>query len=182
MKAHWALFIFLLSFNTYAEQVDQELKAILLKTIAESSSFEDRFEAEVWLLQKSSVLEKFVKDPEERLFLLKEIHKAATRAELPPEFVLALIEVESHFDQFAISTVGAQGLMQVMPFWKKEIGRPQDNLTDVKTNLRYGCTILKYYLDRADNHWAEALSRYNGSYGKLWYPRRVMNAWDKHWR
>ena len=164
------------------EEVDEELKAILRATIAKSSSFEDRFEAEVWLLQKSIVLEKYVSDPNERLFLLKEIHNAAKQAELPPEFVLALIEVESHFDQFAISVAGAQGMMQIMPFWKNEIGRPQDNLTDVRTNLRYGCTILKYYLDRAKGNWAEALARYNGSYGKLWYPRRVMNAWDKHWR
>lgn len=164
------------------QKVDAELKALLLKTVASASSFEDHFEAEVWLLQKSTVLQKFVSDADERLYLLKEIHHAATEADLPPEFVLALIEVESHFDQFAISSVGAQGLMQVMPFWKNEIGRPEDNLTQVRTNLRYGCTILKYYLGRADNHWAEALARYNGSYGKLWYPRRVMDAWEKHWR
>lgn len=174
----------LLSLHVYAQsrEVDAELKAVLKKTIADSSSFEDRFEAEVWLLQKSTVLEKFIADPDERLTLLKEIHSAARKAGVPPEFVLALIEVESHFDRFAISHAGAQGLMQIMPFWKDEIGRSQDNLIDARTNLRYGCTILKFYLDKADNHWAEALARYNGSYGKLWYPRRVMNAWQKNWR
>ena len=164
------------------QEIDEELKVILRNTIANASSFEDRFEAEVWLVQKSAVLEKFISDPNQRLDLLKEIHNAATQADLPPNFVLALIEVESHFEQFAISSAGAQGLMQVMPFWKNEIGRPDDNLTDIRTNLRYGCTILSYYLGRANNNWAEALARYNGSYGKLWYPRRVMNAWDKHWR
>lgn len=176
------VFIMTLSVSAYSEEVDEELKSILRATIEKSSSFEDRFEAEVWLLQKSTVLAKYIPDTAKRLALLKEIHNAATQAELPPEFVLALIEVESHFDRFAISSAGAQGLMQVMPFWKKEIGRPQDNLADIRTNLRYGCTILKYYLKRADNNWAEALARYNGSYGKMWYPRRVMNAWDKHWR
>ncbi len=164
------------------EVVDDELKALLLATVAESDSFDDRFDAEVWLLQKSTVLAKFIKDPQRRLTLLKEVHSAATQAGLPPEFVLAVIEVESHFDPYAVSSVGAQGLMQVMPFWKKEIGREQDNLIDPRTNLRYGCTILKYYLDKANNHWAEALARYNGSYGKLWYPDRVMTAWQKHWR
>ena len=163
-------------------EVDSELKKILLATVAEADSFEDRFDAEVWLLQKSTVLKKFIADPDDRLSLLKDIHSAAKKADIPPEFVLALIEVESHFDPYAVSSAGAQGLMQVMPFWKKEIGREQDNLVNTRTNLRYGCTILKYYLNRADNHWAEALARYNGSYGKLWYPKRVMDAWDKHWR
>jgi len=177
-----ALCVLFLSQWILAEEVDAELKALLIETIGQSDSFDDRFEAEVWLLQKSTVLKKFVKDKEQRLNLLKEIHKEAKRAGIPPEFVLAVIEVESHFDRFALSSAGAQGLMQVMPFWKKEIGREDDNLIDMKTNLKYGCTILKYYLDKADNHWAEALARYNGSYGKLWYPERVMNAWDKHWR
>lgn len=170
--------------NTCAapETIDDELRQLLKNTVAESSSFEDRFDAEVWLLQKSTVLKKYVKDPETRLSLLKNIHSEAKKAELPPEFVLAVIEVESHFNRYAVSSVGAQGLMQVMPFWKKEIGREQDNLIDTGTNLRYGCTILKYYLKRANGHWAEALARYNGSYGKLKYPTKVMDAWQKHWR
>ncbi len=162
--------------------VDTELKTRLMETVAQADSFTDRFDAEVWLLQKATVMEKFIKDPNERLEMLKEIHSAAVRVGIPPEFVLAIIEVESHFDPYAVSSAGAQGLMQVMPFWKKEIGREQDNLVDPRTNLRYGCTILKYYLDKADNHWAEALARYNGSYGQLWYPERVMDAWQNHWR
>lgn len=164
------------------EQIDEELRALLLETVANADSFEDRFDAEVWLMQKDGVLKKFVKDAEYRLFLLKEVHKAATQADLPPEFVLAVIHVESYFDRYAVSSVGAQGLMQVMPFWKKEIGRENDNLIDPVTNLRYGCTILKYYLEKSDNNWAEALARYNGSYGKLWYPMRVMDRWDDYWR
>ncbi len=182
MRASALFLLFIISTHSVAENIDIELKNLLIKTVGQADSFEDRFEAEVWLLQKSTILKKYVENDKDRLVLLKEVHKAASLVDIPPEFVLSVIEVESHFDRFALSSVGAQGLMQVMPFWKKEIGRDHDNLIDMKTNLRYGCTILKFYLDKADNHWAEALARYNGSYGKLWYPEKVMNAWDKHWR
>jgi soluble lytic murein transglycosylase-like protein len=175
-------FFQLSSSQTLSKEIDQALVGILKATIEQAESFEDRFDAEVWLLQKEGILKKFVKDPNERLRLLKDIHSAASVAELPPEFVLAVIEVESHFNRYAVSRVGAQGLMQVMPFWKKEIGRENDNLIDARTNLRYGCTILKYYLDRSKQDWAEALARYNGSYGRLDYPRKVMDAWSTHWR
>jgi len=165
-----------------APEIDPELRDKLKLTVSQASSFDDRFDAEVWLVQKSAVLKKYIKDDDKRLNILKEIHYAATEAEVPPEFVLAVIQVESLFDSYAVSSVGAQGMMQVMPFWKKEIGRDNDNLIDMRTNLRYGCTILKHYLDRAKGNWAEALARYNGSYGKLWYPERVMNAWQRNWK
>lgn len=165
-----------------AREVDPELRQYLMQSIDHSDSFEDRFEAEVWLLAKSNRLEKFIPDHEERFSLLRAIHRAAKRADLQPEVVLAVIEVESRFDRFAISRAGALGIMQVMPFWKNEIGRPEDNLHDLETNLRYGCTILKYYLERAEGRLAEALARYNGSYGQWWYPERVMVAWEKNWR
>lgn len=165
-----------------AEEIDPELKAKLMQAVAEADSFVDEFDAQVWLMQKSAVLERFVKDPDDRLFLLRHIHREAKRADLPPEFVLAVIQVESHFDQFALSRVGARGLMQIMPFWKNEIGRETDNLMHIETNLRYGCTILKHYLERANGNWAEALARYNGSYGKIWYAEKVMVAWQKNWR
>nr|WP_279537075.1 transglycosylase SLT domain-containing protein [Aestuariicella hydrocarbonica] len=165
-----------------AQPVDDELRELLKHAIENSDSFEDRFEAEVWLVSKRDNLGKFIKDPEERMDLLQRIHRAATRAGLQPEIVLALIEVESHFNRFAISSVGAQGMMQVMPFWKDEIGHPEDNLTDVETNLTYGCTILKHYLNKTNGRLMDALARYNGSYGQYWYPRRVMDAWEKHWR
>ncbi|MCW8194683.1 lytic transglycosylase domain-containing protein [Proteobacteria bacterium 005FR1] len=168
--------------NSAAPPVDAELRQLLKETIANSDSFVDRFEAEVWLMSKSNRLSRFVKDPEKRLHLLRSVHRAATQAGLQPEVVLAVIEVESAFDRFAISRAGAQGIMQVMPFWKHEIGRPEDNLIDLETNLRYGCTILKYYLDKAEGRIAEALARYNGSYGEYWYPERVMVAWQKNWR
>lgn len=163
-------------------KIDDELRQLLKNTIEASDSFEDRFDAEVWLVSKQENLKKYIKDPEERMDVLRRIHKAARRADVQPEIVLALIEVESHFDRYAVSRVGAQGMMQVMPFWKNEIGHPQDNLTEIDTNLKYGCTILKHYINKADGRLMEALARYNGSYGKYWYPRRVMNAWEKHWR
>ncbi|MFL0801898.1 MAG: lytic transglycosylase domain-containing protein [Agarilytica sp.] len=163
-------------------EVDLELRAKLIKVISQTDSFNDRFDAEVWLVQKSGVLKKFVKNHEERLHILKEVHRASKSADIPPEFVLAVIQIESHFDRFAISSAGARGMMQVMPFWKKEIGRESDNLIDLRTNLRYGCTILKHYLDRAKGDWKEALARYNGSYGKYWYPEKVLVAWQKYWR
>jgi len=173
--------ISLASAKTQTPDIDPELRARLKKSIIAADSFADRFDAEVWLVSKSQVLKRYVKDPEQRLLILKAIHQEASRHKLPPEMVLAVIQVESHFKRFAISRVGAQGMMQVMPFWKKEIGRPQDNLTSLTTNLRYGCTILRHYLDRAKGRWPEALARYNGSYGSNRYVIKVMDAWDQ-WR
>ena len=101
---------------------------------------------------------------------------------MPPELVLSVIEVESTFDRFAVSRVGAQSLMQVMPFWKDEIGRRDNNLTHTPTNPRYGCHILRLYLDRQDQNLNRALAAYNGSSGSLRYPDKVHTAWEKHWR
>ena len=134
------------AFSTQAS--DPELLRILRETVSQADSFDDRYDAEVGLLTKSNSLARFLPDKNRRFEFLRKVHRAASRAGLEPEIVLALIEVESHFDPYAVSRVGAQGLMQVMPFWKKEIGRPDDNLIDTDTNLRYGCTILKHYLKR----------------------------------
>ncbi len=161
--------------------IDNELRDILQATINQADSFADRFDAEVWLVDMSSRLERFIASDKERLNLLRLIHTEATLAGLQPELVLAVIQTESAFNQFAISRVGAQGLMQVMPFWKNEIGREDDNLTQVTTNLRYGCTILSYYLDKEKGNLTRALARYNGSLGKTWYPERVMMNWERHW-
>lgn len=162
---------------------DPELRRLLADAIAASDSFDDRFDAEVWLFDMSSRLKRFVPDKEFRLDMLKSIHREATRADLPPELVIAVIEVESSFDTFAISRSGAQGLMQVMPFWLDEIGQPDDNLVDMETNLRMGCTILKYYMDMEKNDLRGALARYNGSYGDLHhtYSNRVLDALTKRW-
>jgi soluble lytic murein transglycosylase-like protein len=181
--------IFLLIFNTLAitqvyaddQPVDPKLRQLLTDAINSAESFDDHFHAEVWLLDMSNRLKRFIDDEETRLSMLKQIHHEATRAELQPELVLALIEVESHFDSYAISKSGAQGMMQVMPFWLKEIGRPDDNLIVLKTNLRMGCTILKYYMDMEKNDLHKALARYNGSRGSKVYSNKVLDALRNHW-
>lgn len=160
---------------------DPELTRLLKNHIEQADSFIDRFDAEAWLMLMDGRLKRYIKNSDERLSVLRAVHKEATSAGVKPELVLAVIEIESHFDRFAVSRVGAQGMMQVMPFWKHEIGRPEDNLMDVSTNLRYGCIILKHYIDIADGHLAEALARYNGSYGSYRYSAKVMDAWDG-WR
>jgi len=159
-----------------------ELRQLLTNAIADNKSFENRFDAEVWLLDMSNRLKPFVKDDTKRLDLLKQIHFESKRAELRPELVLAVIEVESRFDKFAISSAGARGLMQVMPFWLKEIGRPEDNLFDMQTNLRMGCTILRHYLDKEKGDLTHALARYNGSLYSYRYTNKVFHALDKRWR
>jgi soluble lytic murein transglycosylase-like protein len=161
---------------------DPVLQKLLTQAIEASDSFEDRFDAEVWLFDMSNRLQKFIADEQHRLFLLRGIHREASRANLVPELVLAVIEIESHFDHFAISHAGAQGLMQVMPFWLKEIGHPNDNLVDINTNLRMGCTILKYYMDMEKNDLHKALARYNGSAGSRKYSNKVLKALSLTWR
>lgn len=163
------------------EPPDEELRALVRQAIEDTRSFADHFDAEVWLTDMSQRLERKVPAHETRLELLRAIHEEATRAELPPELVLAVIEVESNFDPWAISSAGARGLMQVMPFWLKEIGRPQDDLFEPRTNLRLGCTILRYYLDKAKGDLTHALARYNGSYGSRAYPQRVFDILSLRW-
>lgn len=161
--------------------VDTELRKALLQAINDSSSFEDKFAAEVWYTDMSGRMKKYVKDPDERLKILKAIHQEATRAGLAPELVLAVMHVESLFDRYAISRVGARGLMQVMPFWLKELKKPNANLFDIQTNLRMGCTILKFYLDKENGNLYRGLGRYNGSLGKRKYPDKVVKALTKIW-
>jgi soluble lytic murein transglycosylase-like protein len=163
------------------ERPDKEMRVTLIKAIESSDSFKDRFDAEVWLTDMSQRLEPRVKDPKERLTILKTVHYEAQRADIDPELVLAVIDVESHYDRFAISSAGAQGLMQIMPFWLNEIGHPEDNLFVISTNIRLGCTILKYYLNMEKGNLARALARYNGSVGKFWYPKLVFNALSSRW-
>ena len=160
---------------------DPELREMLRAAANEADSFPDRFDAQVWLSDMSSRLARQVEDPEERLKILKRVHYEATRVDVPPELVLAVIDVESNFDRFAVSFAGARGLMQIMPFWLEEIGRPNDNLMHIETNLRFGCTILKYYLDIEDGDLQRALGRYNGSLGKRKYPNLVLDKLRLKW-
>jgi soluble lytic murein transglycosylase-like protein len=164
-----------------SEPHDPELRQLLQEAIMADVGFNDRFDAEVWLLDMSNRLEPFVEGTKTRIELLKQLHYEATRVNLAPELVLALIEVESRFDQFAISVSGARGLMQIMPFWLDEIGISDDNLFRMRTNLRMGCTILRYYLDMESGNLTRALARYNGSLGKNTYPNKVLTALNARW-
>jgi soluble lytic murein transglycosylase-like protein len=160
---------------------DPELREVLRSAASDTTSFEDRFDAEVWLTDMSRRLERQVTDPEERIKILKLVHLEAKRVDLAPELILAVIETESNFDHYAISVAGAIGLMQIMPFWLDEIGRPDDNLLHIDTNLRYGCTILKFYLDKEDGDLRRALGRYNGSLGRRKYPNKVIDKLTSKW-
>lgn len=165
-----------------AEQTpDPELREVLRSAASDTTSFTDRFHAEVWLTDMSRRLARQVENPEERIKLLTLVHLEAARVELPPELILAVIEVESNFDRYAVSVAGALGLMQIMPFWLNEIGRPNDNLLHADTNLRYGCTILRFYLDKENGDLRRALGRYNGSLGKRKYPNKVIDKLSKKW-
>ena len=166
---------------TAEPQADPELRDALRAAANDTASFTDRFDAEVWLTDMSRRLERQVRDPEERIQILKLVHLEASRVALPPELILAIIETESNFDHYAISVAGAIGLMQIMPFWLDEIGRPDDNLLHVDTNLRYGCTILRFYLDKENGDLRRALGRYNGSLGKRTYPNKVIDKLSKKW-
>lgn len=164
-----------------APEVDPGLRAALKAAADSNDSFQSRFVAEVWLMDMSLRLRSRMPDPHERLQLLQKVHYEASRAGLQPELVLAVIDVESGFNRFAISSAGARGLMQIMPFWLDEIGHTGDNLFHIATNLRFGCTILRHYLDIEEGDLTRALARYNGSLGKTWYSERVYRAMDRRW-
>ena len=111
----------------------------------------------------------------------RQVHYEATRAGLDPQLVLGLVQVESGFKKYAVSSAGARGFMQVMPFWVKLVGGSEDNLFHLRTNLRYGCTILRHYLDIERGDLYRALGRYNGSLGQPGYPNMVRAVWDQQW-
>jgi len=162
-------------------EIEPELRARLVEAIADSSSFEDRFVAEVWIADMANRLERWMPNAEDRVSFVTLLHAEALRANLPPELVLATIQIESGFDRYAISRAGAQGYMQIMPFWLDEITDSGDNLFNDRTNLRMGCTILRYYIDREKGQLVPALARYNGSYGRRDYPDLVLGALQRRW-
>ncbi len=164
-----------------ADAMDPALRERLQIAMQDPASFPDRFDAQVWLTDMASRLGEQVTDPKERVRILTRVHQEATRADLPPELVLAVIDIESAFDAYAVSVAGAQGLMQVMPFWLNEIGQPGDRLVDIGTNLRMGCTILKYYIDMERGDLTRALARYNGSVGSRRYPEKVLERLRARW-
>lgn len=169
-------------YEPLSASVETALSRAVSDTAPANTAFSDSMEAVDWLAQMSSRLEKKIPERAARLELLRAIHYEATRAGLDPQMVLGLIQVESGFKKYALSSSGARGYMQVMPFWSKALGHSEDNLFHLRTNLRYGCTILRHYLDIEKGDLFRALGRYNGSLGQAEYPNLVNGAWQNHWR
>jgi len=161
------------------------VRAVLQRSVSDQAepklAFATQYEADFWLNEMSRRMQKTMPDAEYRMNFLKTVHYEATRAGLDPQLVLGLIEVESGFNKYAVSDSGARGYMQVMPFWVKEIGTKGQNLFHLRVNLRYGCTILRHYLDIEKGDLFRALGRYNGTLGKSGYPNLVRAAWRNHW-
>jgi len=168
------------------EPIDPVVLATLSTQIAdkavETFNFRDPQDAHKWVYEMSNRLQARMPDRRERIDLLKTVHYEATRARLDPQLVLGLIEIESGFRRYAVSLAGARGLMQVMPFWTEVFKRPRDNLFHRRLNLRYGCVILRYYLDLERGDYFRALGRYNGSLGRPEYPNAVNAAWHGRWK
>ena len=163
-----------------APNVDQDLIKALQQATQDIHERNTDLESLVWLSTMSEKLEQRIPDPFYRVRLLNAVYSEAHAAGLDPQLVLAVIEVESNFDRYALSHAGAQGLMQVMPFWKDVYGRPNDDLYNPLVSLRYGCTILRHYLDKYTNPY-DALAAYNGSLGRTVYPKKVLNRLSRHW-
>ena len=168
------------------EPIDPIVLATLSSQIADKGveifNFRDPGDAHRWIYEMSNRLQKRMPDRRERTELLMTVQYEATRRGLDPQLVLGLIEIESGFRKYATSSAGARGLMQVMPFWTTVFKRPRDNLYARRLNIRYGCVILRYYLDLENGDYYRALGRYNGSLGRPEYPNAVNAAWHGRWK
>ena len=165
------------------ERPDQAFANQLKQLMEQDNHFADKYDATVWMKDMEGRLKRRAPHipATERLKILSLVHRYANEAKVDPQLVLAVMEVESNFDRYALSVANARGLMQIMPFWKKEIGHPDDSLFDMETNIRYGCYILKLYIDREKDNLTYALGRYNGSRGRAKYPNKVYAALRKRW-
>jgi soluble lytic murein transglycosylase-like protein len=166
------------------QQRDPELKNLLQRILQNNDCYVDKYESIVWYKAMEPRMRRFVKSHEQRIDILNNVFCEARRdpkLKLPPDLVLALIEVESRFDPWAVSPAGAVGLMQVMPFWPRQLG-VQNQLVRSAPNIRMGCEILRYYLRVERGNWSRALARYNGSAGRTTYPALVMARWQRVWR
>ena len=165
------------------QQLDPALRDVVAHAIAQAQCFSDQFDSAVWYTLMEPRLRPLVKNRDERVEILKQVYCETHRtgeARLPPGLVMAVMAVESRFDRWAVSSAGAVGLMQVMPFWPEQLGMRRYELVHVAPNVHMGCAILRYYLGFEHNDVRKALARYNGSPGKRDYPDRVLTAW-RHW-
>ncbi len=165
-------------------QQDPELGKLLQQAIAADKCFEDKYDQQVWHAAMEPKLKRIVADQAERTEILYHVHCEAKRLNLPPGLVMSVIDVESRFDRWAVSYAGAVGLMQIMPFWPRQLDMTNEQLVRIPQNIRMGCTILKFYLDREKGDYARALARYNGSLGRRDYSdlvlTRLANRWQYH--
>ena len=168
-------------YEPLAVEVRSGLQASIADKPAPRHAFANSGAAVDWLTAMSQRLEPRIPNFNSRVEFLRTVHFEAVRARLDPQLVLAVIQVESNFRKYAVSRSGARGYMQVMPFWVGLVGRPGDNLFSLRNNLRYGCVILKYYLDAEKGNLQRALARYNGSLGRSDYPNMVIGAWRSTW-
>ena len=181
------LLLLLLPLQTLAgaqqyEVLSASVRATLARAVQERSAVDERdLDTRAWVRAMTRSVSGRFPDEEASRHFLALVRYEAMRAGLDPHLVLAVIDVESRFKKYAVSKAGARGLMQVMPFWVKEIGEPGHNLFQERVNLRYGCTILRHYLDRERGNLANALARYNGSLGQAEYPNRVLRAFRERW-
>jgi len=163
-------------------QMDPELRGVIAEAIEPSQCFADKYEQAVWFAYMNPRLARYVKDAEERKQILHHVHCEARRVNVPPELVLAVMDVESRFDRYAVSYAGAVGLMQVMPFWPLELGMDNEELIRIPENVRMGTTILGYYLRKERGNYTRALQRYNGSLGRPTYSDLVIDRLITRWR
>lgn len=163
-------------------QQDPRLGKLLQEALGAGECFEDEFDEQVWLVAMEPTLRKIVKDEKERADILHHVYCEARRLKLPPGLVMAVIDVESRFDRWAVSSAGAVGLMQIMPFWPRELGMTNHELVRIPQNVRMGCTILRFYLDREQGDYTRALARYNGSVGRRNYPDLVLVRLANRWQ
>jgi soluble lytic murein transglycosylase-like protein len=181
----WALPAAAIAGEQAYEPLSASVQAALNRSISDQATpflaFDTEAEARRWLAIMSRRLAPRIADRLRREEFLISVHYEAKRAGLDPQLVLGLIQVESNFRKYAVSRAGAQGFMQVMPFWVQLIGRTEDNLFHLRTNLRFGCVILRHYLDQEKGDLYRALGRYNGSLGQPDYPNLVVRAWQRDW-
>jgi soluble lytic murein transglycosylase-like protein len=164
------------------EALSASVRASLAKAVTDRQSARlDDAESLAWMRAMQGRVHERVRDERQARELLEMVRYEALRAGLDPRLVLAVIDVESGFRKYAVSRAGARGYMQVMPFWVREIGMPGQNLFHPRTNLRYGCVILRHYLQIEGGNLSNALGRYNGSLGRPEYPQRVLRALGERW-
>jgi soluble lytic murein transglycosylase-like protein len=165
-------------------QQDPALRAVVQQAIDQARCFTDQYDSAVWFKLMEPRLRRYVKEDPERIEILQTVYCETHRqgvSMLPPGLVMAILDVESRFDRWAVSSAGAVGLMQVMPFWPEQLGMRRYELTRVAANVSMGCAILRYYLDNEQRDVRRALERYNGSVGHRDYPDRVIVRWTTYW-